>query len=1041
MKVAGLFVGVSRVADPGIKELQFAHSDATALHAVFADGNLELGAPEALCHLLVDEGATKANVLEALARTVADANAGEADIVVVHFSCHGSPAGTLVAHDTERGAVDSTGIPVAELVQALSAVRGRPVVLTLDCCFAGTALGMTDSPNRQAFNDLMHDFQAESRLVGCAADFGQKAYEDKEYGKGIFTHALLSRAREAFDAGDRDLSAFDWLHDAVQRTGALAQTRGRTQSPTAFATVRSAQASIRIAKDRPNQLRLVVPEDLPPVSGDVGSLAGHGLDPATIQALRQRLGTDGELNQLQRDAVQVGGILRHQSVFVRAPTSAGKTLVAELAILGHQRTGRKAVVLLPLRALAREHARTFTTAYASLGLRVIVSTGDSNDDDDLLIRGQFEVAFLTFEKFSAITSARPELQESLGLVVFDEIQTIADNGRGHTLELLLVQMRRLRARSRWPQIVVLCGELADLGPLQQWLNLPVVASRHRPIPLEEGVIRVSTGEVRIRDREAGTERRENWVDAVATPTENDDRARRISAAVPVVRSLLARDLQVLVFCSEKPQARRMARRLASVCQLPAQQRLVDQLDGLDASTEHRTRGVLREIARGGVGLHSADLTDEERNVVEDAFRSRALRVLVATSTLGQGVNLPADAVVLVDDIRFNGICDELVGQADYRNMAGRAGRLIADGPERGLAILVAQNQHGSEELWARYVVAPPASLGSSLGRLANEDLVLLLLRQFESATVNELTGALADTYWALSERVDSRWRRERRAEIESSLTRLADVGLVAQVGDTGWALTPLGRTAAGFGLTWKSADRIAKGVQALRHEAATLDTLALIVLALETTEIEDCRCPRGPSQIPSAPSPRLAGRPALWALLTDSSSGADVGDRFHKLRVIDSWLSGKGLHDVEGQFARGGNDDIVAGLFYVLLGRLGSILPAVAAVARLGMPVTGEDPRELARRVRLQLSIGGGKDVAALHRLRLGLSRGQCLKLVEIGIRNLADLQRALLDREDELAAFLSTPALQRIQAALADSRYRTRLAAQESQLALDGFD
>jgi helicase len=1043
MKVAGLFVGVSRLAYPGINELQFAHQDATALHAVFADGNLESGASDGICRLLTNDVATKSAVMEAVAATIADANAGRADLVVIHFSCHGSPAGALVMHDTERASVDETGIPIRELIDALSTVRERPVVLTLDCCFAGAALGMTDSPNRDAFNGLMHGFENQSRIVGCAAEFGQSAYEDKEYGKGLFSHALWSRLQEAFDSGERELSGFDWVWDAVQRTTELAKTRGRAQSATAFVTVRNSQVSLRIPRERPNQLSLIVPADLPAVTEDVASLAHHGLDAETINALRARLGPNGRLNQLQREAVEVGGVLRHQSVFVRAPTNAGKTLVAELAILGHQRTGRRAVVLLPLRALAREHARLFSSAYSRLNIRVIVSTGDAHDEDDLLLRGQFEVAFLTFEKFCAIISARPELRETLGLVVFDELQTIADEGRGHTLELLLVQVRRWRETSRWPQVIVLCGELADLTPLQRWLAFPVISSTHRPVPLEEAVIRTSSGDVRLIDRESGTERRESWPTASSPITDNDDRTRRVNAALPVVRSLLNQGMQVLVFCSEKPQARRMARRLAQTCGLPAAGDLATKLAELDASTDHRTRGVLLESARQGVGLHLADLTDDERNAVEDAFRSRDLKALVATSTLGQGVNLPADAVVFVDSVRWNGSETVPLSAVDYRNIAGRAGRLMQGGPPRGLSVLVAQTQYSEQDMWDRYITAPPASLDSSLGDLPNEDLVMLLLRQFETATVNDLTDALAHTYWAMAEKVDSRWRRARRAEMEESLGRLEKARLVERASDTEWKLTAVGRIAAGYGLSWHSATSIVDGAGVLRKGKEKLDSLALVILTLSTEEIQNLRCPRNQTGSPAtlAPSGVLVKRPLLWEILARETGDVAIDDKRHKLGAIDMWLTGASLRDVEGFFARGANDEAVAGMFLHLLHRVTALLPAVAAIARLCVPGRDDGLREMVRRLTLQLSIGGGKHAAALHRLRLGLTRGECLKLVGMEVCNLDELREAVATRKAELAELLSTPRLQRLEALLSDRRHQARMAAPEPELLLEGFE
>jgi helicase len=998
-----------------------------------------------MCRLLVDGNATRAAVLEALHEAVADAEAGRADLVVVHFSCHGSPSGVLVVHDTERAHIDETGIPISDVVDLLGQLRDSPVVLTLDCCFAGTALGLAQSPNRESFDRLIHNFQSQSRIVACAAEFGQSAFEDREYGKGIFSHALCSRLSEAQSEGERDLGAFDWISGAVHRTTDLARTKGRSQTAAAFMLVRRGDITLRVARLGPHQLRLLVPADLPPVTPDVSSLGGHGLDEATIRAIRLRLAPQGTLNELQREAVAIGGVLRHQSVFVRAPTTAGKTLIAELAILGHQRTGRKSVVLLPLRALAREHARTFDRSYgASLGLRTIVSTGDAHDDDDLLIRGQFEVAFLTIEKFCAIIAARPQLQETIGLMVFDEMQTIAADGRGHTLELLLVQVRRWRATSQWPQLVVLCGELADITPLQQWLGLAVIASTHRPIPLEEAVIRSSTGDVRILNRTTGQERHEVWPSAVSSSSGRNDRARRVDAAVPVVKKLIGDGMQVLVFCSEKGQARRTAKRLAQSCGLTGPASLVETIGALDESTDHKTRALLREIVPAGVGLHLGDLIDSERNAIEDAFRNRELKVLVATSTLSQGVNLPADAVVFVDTERFGNTGDAPISGPDYLNIAGRAGRLIPGGPSRGLSVIVAQSQYSADELWERYVVAPPANLESSLGQLEFEDLSMLLLHQFDAATVNELTGALAGTYWAAAQGGDSEWRRHQRMMIESALARLETADLVQRVGDTEWSLTAVGRIAAGYGLRWTSAASISAAVERLRLASEPIDVLSLVVLTILTAEIEEIRLPTGVTNVPvSIPYP-FERRQTLWDVLTDDGNSGNsslVGDRLHRLEAISKWLSGTKLHEVETFFARTDKNDVVAAVFTTTVHRVSAVLPAVGAIVCHHDSSIAANVRYEVQRTRSQLDIGGGKHVATLHRLRLGLTRGQCLQLVEMGITNRDELSASLVARASELEPLLSTPGLQRLSSKLGDRRHQARVGESEAQLILAGFD
>jgi len=50
---------------------------------------------------------------------------------------------------------------------------------------------------------------------------------------------------------------------------------------------------------------------------------------------------------------------------------------------------------------------------------------------------------------------------------------------------------------------------------------------------------------------------------------------------------------------------------------------------------------LIELLMKGVGIHHAGLTESDRKICEELFEKRKIQVLVATSTLAWGINLPA----------------------------------------------------------------------------------------------------------------------------------------------------------------------------------------------------------------------------------------------------------------------------------------------------------------------------------------------------------------------------------------------------------------
>ena len=78
----------------------------------------------------------------------------------------------------------------------------------------------------------------------------------------------------------------------------------------------------------------------------------------------------------------------------------------------------------------------------------------------------------------------------------------------------------------------------------------------------------------------------------------------------------------------------------------------------------------------GIGMHHAGLVENDRKIVEKLFLEQKIQVLVATSTLAWGVNLPAHMVIVKGTEYFDGKQRKFVDFAitDVLQMVGRAGR-------------------------------------------------------------------------------------------------------------------------------------------------------------------------------------------------------------------------------------------------------------------------------------------------------------------------------------------------------------------------------
>jgi helicase len=381
----------------------------------------------------------------------------------------------------------------------------------------------------------------------------------------------------------------------------------------------------------------------------------HGHDPASgpapvavpaeaiVPAEVARFLPFDEFNPAQAQALPE--IFAHdRNLLVVAPTGAGKTVIGMAAIVrAVVQQGRKAAWLVPQRSLADELDGELA-GWRRHGLRVQRLSGEHAVDVERIRAADLWVA--TTEKFESICRAsafRAALAE-VGALVVDELHLLGDPVRGPVLEALLARMRDGEMATR---VVGLSATITNAEQVADWLGATLLRSNWRPGRL-------------------------TW-QLPSVPAHRDfavTEAARIQLSAAIA-GLVSRDGgSVLVFCGSKRNVRRTALVIAA-------SRGVD-VSGSRPDDLERLHQVCQE---GRIGLHYQGW--EHRRAAEQAFRQRAVDVLIATSTVAAGVNLPARAVIVQDTL----VGLEALDVATAAQMFGRAGRIGA-GEGQGWAFMV-----------------------------------------------------------------------------------------------------------------------------------------------------------------------------------------------------------------------------------------------------------------------------------------------------------------------------------------------------------------
>ena len=449
----------------------------------------------------------------------------------------------------------------------------------------------------------------------------------------------------------------------------------------------------------------------------IDSLACYDIQQALIDTWKNSGITS--LTECQDQVLSHQPLWSGKNVLVVAPTSSGKTFVGEVLAARSAFSLKRAIFLVPFKAIAEEKYAEFKERYGNLGISVVISDGDHTRFDKDIRRGDFGIAVIVYEKMAQLLIQSPGILVDCSLIVVDEIQMIADRTRGPSLEILLTHIRQL---SDQPQLVGLSATMSDLGGLDSWLDADVVNIPGRPVPLWEGIA-FPTGSSELENVETGERQPGPDLASVAVPHSSWSPGSKLDTAY---RILLAEGLskQTLIFRTRVDDTAATARDLAHV--LPADSVHPDVRSQIGALEATRVSDFLNQWIDKRVAYHNAGLSLEERRLVERLFREGVIRVLVTTSTLAAGVNTPADVVILLDYKRyeFSRRTSVPIPVAEYKNSVGRAGRFGVS--SEGRSYLVVDNSNETRLLRPNYLFGNAEKIASSMPQ--TDDMGALALK-------------------------------------------------------------------------------------------------------------------------------------------------------------------------------------------------------------------------------------------------------------------------------------------------------------------------
>ncbi|XP_045541613.1 probable ATP-dependent DNA helicase HFM1 [Papilio machaon] len=380
-----------------------------------------------------------------------------------------------------------------------------------------------------------------------------------------------------------------------------------------------------------------------------------------------------------------------KSLVVCAPTGSGKTVIFEMAIVQllmeiedkNIDEDFKIIYMAPIKAICTERLTEWYPKFSKFNSLCIEVTGDTDVDFSQL--KPYRIIITTPEKWNMLTRRWRDYRgmvEVIKLFLIDEVHILNDVTRGPVLEAVVSRMKtiqssiqstyRIEQLQKQKQGNINIAQIEANAPKIRFVAVSATISNPEDVAEWLGTTNKTAVFYKFGDecRPVKTKRVvEGYPCPVGTSIFKFDITLNYKLW-PIIQKYHD-NKPTLIFCNTRKGVILTAEALSREITLRFSEEQKAKLTALASAIKTKK---IQSLVLCGIGCHHAGLLFEERVNIERAFRNSDLPILISTTTLAMGVNLPAHLVIIKNTQQYvNGTYQEY-SISTVLQMVGRAGR-------------------------------------------------------------------------------------------------------------------------------------------------------------------------------------------------------------------------------------------------------------------------------------------------------------------------------------------------------------------------------